>query len=516
MDDSLTSLRIGLVCPADWRLEAWQAWIVERISADPRFEIVGRILGDEIPGKAAPPWLAETVLRLERAVMRLRFALPDLSEAQERLDRLPLLRAGKAKVDLALALDTALLSERQLAMAREGEWSLAFSGAAPPADWIWMTAEQRRAGLIGVELLMRDAPRPEAQVIGRTAYNPKPTAVLTGAFVAEKTALFLLKALGELAGGRPLAFQGIAPATPPSPPAVSDVLGYGAHVAHAAARRLTDRLRERAGRGRDFWQLAAGMGGVLDFDPAQARALERRAFVMADPFIFEKDGELYLFYEAQNADNRPAWIEVARLEGDRLEPLGTALRRDYHLSFPFVFRDADQIYMMPETQQTRRLEVWRARRFPLEWELHAVGLEGQFPADSTLLKHDGRWWLFTNLSDHALFQEHSSELYLFSCDGPSLANLTPHPKNPVAIGSAHARNAGAVTRQDGRLFRPSQNNSHGVYGYGLNIMEIEQLDTAEYRERMVRRFTPKDRPGARGLHHVTFAGGRFVLDWSGR
>jgi hypothetical protein len=516
MADGPNRLRIGLVCPPGWRLEAWQARILDRIEADPRLEIAGRIEGEEASAAVALPRLAETMLRVERLATRLRFPSPALSGAQARLDRLPLLRAGEAKVDLALTLGTAALSRRQLGMARGGEWSLRFAGARPPADWLWMTAEQRRSGLIGVELLVRDAVHPEAQVIARTAYNPKPTAALSGAFVAEKSALFLLKALGDLASGRPLLPQGGGPAAPPAPPGAAEVLRYGVHVAHAAARRLTDRLRERAGRGRDFWQLAAGRGGVLDFDPGQARALDRQAFVMADPFLFENDGELYLFYEAQNADNRPAWIEVARLEGERLVPLGTALRRDYHLSFPFVFRDGAQIYMMPETQQTQRLEVWRATRFPLEWELHAVGLEGQFPADSTLLKHDGRWWLFTNLSDHAMFQEHSSELYLFCCDGPSLGNLTPHPQNPVAIGSAHARNAGAVIVQEGRLFRPSQNNSHGVYGYGLNIMEIERLDPAQYRERLVRRFTPADRPGSRGLHHVTFARGRFVLDWSGR
>ena len=122
----------------------------------------------------------------------------------------------------------------------------------------------------------------------------------------------------------------------------------------------------------------------------------------------------------------------------------------------------------------------------------------------------------TNLSDHVTFQEHSSELYLFSVDGPSLTGLRPHPQNPVVIGSGIARNAGAIVQHDGRLFRASQNNSHGIYGYGLNIMEIEELTPDTYRERLVRSFTPADRPGSRGLHHVSFAAGRFVLDWSGK
>jgi hypothetical protein len=283
-----------------------------------------------------------------------------------------------------------------------------------------------------------------------------------------------------------------------------------------ASGRATDRVRVKLGRGRAFWRLAVGRGNVMDFEPAKALDVPRRSFLMADPFLFEKDGELFVFYEAQNADERPAWIEVGRLDGNRLIPLGPALRCDYHLSYPFVFRDGDEIYMMPETQTARRLEVWRATDFPLQWERHATAFEGDHIADSNIFRHGGQWWLMTNLSDHVTFQEHSSELYLFSVDGPSLTGLRPHPQNPVVIGSGVARNAGAIVEHEGRVFRASQNNSHGIYGYGLNIMEIEELTPDTYRERLVRSFTPADRPGARGLHHVSFAAGRFVLDWSGK
>ncbi|MEZ5797661.1 MAG: hypothetical protein R3D63_09485 [Paracoccaceae bacterium] len=179
-----------------------------------------------------------------------------------------------------------------------------------------------------------------------------------------------------------------------------------------------------------------------------------------------------------------------------------------------MFRDGDDIYMMPETQANRRLEVWKATEFPLRWTLFATALDGQLAADSCLFRHDGTWWLFTNLSQHQRFQDHSSALYLFSCDGPNLENLRPHPQNPVVIGGDTARNAGAVLASGGRLFRPAQANRHGIYGQGLNLMEIEELSPTRYRERLDRSFSSANLPGWRRVHHASFSDGLFVVDRS--
>jgi hypothetical protein len=89
----------------------------------------------------------------------------------------------------------------------------------------------------------------------------------------------------------------------------------------------------------------------------------------------------------------------------------------------------------------------------------------------------------------------------------------------VVTDTRTARNGGRVYRQDGRLFRTSQNNSHGVYGYGLNIMEILQLDLDQYEERPVFQLQPGFRRGLVGCHHMDVSGDRFVIDacrrWGG-
>jgi hypothetical protein len=168
--------------------------------------------------------------------------------------------------------------------------------------------------------------------------------------------------------------------------------------------------------------------------------------------------------------------------------------------------------MMPETHKSHRLEIWRCTEFPLKWELYSTALEGQSAADSILTRHGDTWWLFTNLSEFHAYEDHCSELYIFQVDGPALTQVTPHHNNPVVIGSTVARNAGRIFERDGKLYRPSQHNVHGVYGYGLNIMEIEELTLDTYRERCIRTIAPDFKAGLLGCHHFDAAGGRYVLD----
>ncbi len=513
-ENARAAVRIVLVTPRGQSLQDWQARLIDRIAADPRFEFVGQIEGEGRRADPAPSPVLRMVLAGERALMHRRIRPYDTGPARRLLDSL--VNRAPAQADLALALSTGALSDGQLAAVGHGEWSVTFSGAADPS-WIGAARDIHGAATVDVDIIARSADHPSARVVRRAGYNPKPGAVLTGAFVAEKSVLLMLRALWDLAAGRAPDRPAPLPLAAPAVPGVTASLGYAAQFARIALRKLREESRTRQGRARVYWRLASGTGALADLSLTSAARLPALTHTMADPFLFHDDGSDWLFYEAMNADDGDGWIAAARLVGDGLETPVTALARPYHLSFPFVFRDGGDIYMMPETCQSQRLEVWRATRFPTDWVLHATAFEGQHLADSSLFKaQDGQWWLLTNLSDHHAFQDHSSELYLFAVDGPDLTSIVAHPDNPVAIGADHARNAGAIIRQDGRLFRPSQNNSFGVYGYGLNLMEISRLDATAFDESLIRRFTPADRPGITGIHHLSVAGDRYVFDWSGQ
>lgn len=505
-------LRIALTVGHGWKPWGWQAMLIDRIAGDPRFALTGRIFGKASRDDPRLGLAAKTTLLAERALLH-KWLLPyDALPASQHLSSLPLLEEDTA--DLVLSLGPFGLSTGQLDAARLGELSVRFAGATDPL-WVRLSPDVRKIPLIPVELLSRSRDRPASEVIRRAGYNPKPGAVLSGVLVAEKSVLLAMRAMRDLSAGPVVPEDPSTPMPRPRLPGAIDVAFHLAGLTSTVTCRSLEGYRARKGRARDSWRLAGGTGDVAGFAPAEATEITGGPFMMADPFLFQHDETTWLFYEAMNADNGDGWIEAARLSGGRIDAPRVALRCPYHLSFPYVFADGDQIYMMPETQGAKRLEVWRAESFPDRWVLHTTAFEGQQLAESSLFRDDsGQWWLLTNLSDHHAFQDHSSELYLFSVDGPDLKRIVPHPGNPVVIGADRARNAGAIIRQDGRLFRPSQNNSYGVYGYGLNVMEVMNLDPDCYSERPFRAFTPDDRPGCNALHHLSVLGDQYVIDWS--
>jgi hypothetical protein len=207
----------------------------------------------------------------------------------------------------------------------------------------------------------------------------------------------------------------------------------------------------------------------------------------ADPFLFEKDGRTYLFFEDFRFSLGRAIISCCELDAD-----GTpgehveVLRRPYHLSYPFVFEDAGEIYMLPETRGNRTVELYRATNFPYEWVADSVLLSDVDVVDSTIEKINGRYWMFAGISDGRFSS--CDELGLFFADslrGP----WTLHPKTPLISDVLRARPAGRLFYDDGRLIRPSQDCGK-AYGYALVFSEIVTLNETEYEERFISRLEP--------------------------
>lgn len=513
-DETVLPLRVAIVHAKENALPEWVARLIMRLHADPRFALVGTLSGAAAPHTKGA---GSAMLAVERLAYRF-MCTPYSTEAAERLlVGLPALDSMGGQIsapvaDIALALTTQALAQTDLGHLVAEEWSLLIADApAQNAEDAIMACLAKGAPLIPLTLQSRTAHQPDGQSVLTAQYNVKPSVILMSEFLQDKAVVFFQRALTCRALDREID-SGVTSGAHPQTAPVGDASGYAAHVVKAVVRRVTDSLRETFGRPTNSWELRTGESPPEVMDMSDLTPLSQHQWMMADPFLFEHDDTLYVFYEVMDKSGGAAWIDVGRLNGTTLEPVGEALRCDYHLSFPQVFVHDGAIYMMPETHEANRLEIWRATQFPLKWELYATALEGRMPADSVLFQQEGKWWLFSNLSYDQAFMEHSSALYLFEVDGPALTRVVPHPLNPVVVGSDVARNAGAIFSADGQLYRPSQNNSFGVYGYGLNLMRIDQLDMQNYRETLVRRVLPDELKDAMGVHHVSSAQGRFVID----
>jgi hypothetical protein len=221
-------------------------------------------------------------------------------------------------------------------------------------------------------------------------------------------------------------------------------------------------------------------------------------YFFADPFPFEHDGQEHLFFETYDYATRRGRIDWAIVRPDgSLGPIEPVLVCDYHLSYPFVFEHDGEIYMIPETAQAGRIELWRATEFPRRWSRVGPLIDNINATDATLLRHDGRYWLFATVGQNGastwdeLHGFHSDSLF-----GP----WVPHAASPLKMDGRSARPAGRfIQAGDGRLLRPAQDCSRG-YGKALVLNEVEVLDETRFQERTVRRFSPEWMPGNTVFH----------------
>jgi hypothetical protein len=229
----------------------------------------------------------------------------------------------------------------------------------------------------------------------------------------------------------------------------------------------------------------------------------------ADPFVVEHEGVHLVFLEDYRFATGRGVISVTRLDvrGAPCQPT-PVLERPYHLSYPFVMHSDGDWYMLPETGERRTVELYRATDFPDRWTLVRVILDDVDAVDPTILAHDGRFWLFTNIAVPGGSTE--EELFLFFADS-LLGKWTPHPRNPIVSDVRRARPAGRIFVQGGELIRPSQDSSRR-YGGAIVFNRITQLSTTGYAEQEIARLERGWRTGNLATHTYNRAGAYEVLD----
>jgi hypothetical protein len=218
----------------------------------------------------------------------------------------------------------------------------------------------------------------------------------------------------------------------------------------------------------------------------------------ADPFLAERDGRTFVFFEDYSHAEGKGTIACAELRASGMGEPQTVLAGPDHLSYPSLFQWRGDWFMLPETGARRRLEFWRARRFPDEWALESVAFNGVDACDATVWEHDGTWWMFVTLC--VAGGPRADEVSLFYAPTP-LGPWHPHRANPVVSDATHARSAGALYREGELLIRPSQ-DARGGYGQAITLNRIDRLTPRDYRETAIGSIQPTWHPRVRGTHTI--------------
>jgi len=231
----------------------------------------------------------------------------------------------------------------------------------------------------------------------------------------------------------------------------------------------------------------------------------------ADPFVIYKNNQYYVFIEEFLYRRNKAHISYMTIdEKGRSSDPKKIIEKPYHLSYPFVFPYNNEFYMIPETGSNRTIELYKCLEFPDKWEMVSILMKNVRAYDTTILRKDGKWWLFTNITENEGASSFD-ELFLFYSTDLFSENWTPHPKNPVVSDVKSARPAGRIFSYNGNIYRPSQNSSK-TYGFGMKINYIVTLDETEYKEHCACDIEPLWDKGIVATHSFNFVKNLTVAD----
>ncbi|MDB5091974.1 MAG: hypothetical protein JWO85_75 [Candidatus Eremiobacteraeota bacterium] len=316
----------------------------------------------------------------------------------------------------------------------------------------------------------------------------------------------MLRALANGVESPPALDAPRSPPTPSLPPL--EALRFAGALGARAASLLRERFLEVV-----EWNVGFVEGGpktLLNGAPLQIRWLPPPAATtfIADPFFVERDGLRVLFVEEFDYRRDRGVVDALVLDANgRIARRVRALDIPTHVSYPYPLEIDGELYLVPENRAGNEVALYRCVRFPDRWERARAIMPASDAIDTTLFRHDGRWWaLCTRVArgeNQALFAYHAA-----SIDGP----WTPHAMNPVVVDVTSARPAGRPFTVDGVLYRPGQDCSTS-YGCGLTIARVDVLTPSEYRETLVRRIEPS--ASSRypdGIHTVNFSGALGVVD----
>ncbi|MER9894199.1 hypothetical protein NKJ40_19320 [Mesorhizobium sp. M0119] len=229
---------------------------------------------------------------------------------------------------------------------------------------------------------------------------------------------------------------------------------------------------------------------------------------LADPFPFRHQGQDFIFVEQYLYSKNRGCIAV--VTADRSGTAGApqiVLEEPHHLSYPFVFEQDGQVWMIPESGAARNVSLYRAVEFPYRWTREACLIDGIEGYDTTPLRHEGGFWFFVSLR---VWRSTSWDLLSLYRAESLTGSWTPHAANPVLIDATLSRPAGAVIRHGGQTLRPVQDSALG-YGGAVTFCRIDALGESEFVQTPLGRI----RSGGFGCHTYNRRSGLEVIDLFG-
>ena len=268
---------------------------------------------------------------------------------------------------------------------------------------------------------------------------------------------------------------------------------------------------------KNIWQVGYARKDFnkVDFkNTKKIKNLKNRYF--ADPFVINENSKDFIFVEDFNYKTKKGSISVIEIDQeDNQKIYEKIINENFHMSFPFIFKYKDVYYLIPETQETKSIRLYKCKNFPDKWEYSHDLISNINCVDSMVFLFKDKYYLITTKSD---YDDYSSQLYIYESNSPISKIWKPHNLNPVYFDLSNGRNGGLIKIKN-KNFRVVQKfgiNQYGdnQYGNEIGIKHIENLNLDILEEKFLFNVKPNFQPNLTGIHHLSGIDNFTVFDYS--
>ena len=228
----------------------------------------------------------------------------------------------------------------------------------------------------------------------------------------------------------------------------------------------------------------------------------------ADPFAVRIEKNIHVLFEEFNYKRGKGHIAATSILGEAPPIPKRVIHAPFHMSYPFLIEHEKDIYCIPETRESGKVSLYRALKFPDQWEKQTTLIDDFSGVDSTVFRYKDVWWLMAAESHDGSSFHKLVVYYADKLVGPWI----PHRANPVKIDIRSARPAGTPFIHEGVLYRPAQDCS-GSYGGRIILNKIIKLTPVEFEEERVMEIEPyTEGPYPDGIHTISRVGDVTLVD----
>lgn len=232
-------------------------------------------------------------------------------------------------------------------------------------------------------------------------------------------------------------------------------------------------------------------------------------FFYADPFCIKRNGLNYIFFEHFDYNRgRMAYYTLDdNLNTSDIKFIDIDIK--VHCSYPFLFEDNGELYIIPETCHLNKINLYKCVQFPDKWKLTKTLVDNVHAGDNTLIKHNGKYWMFTLIYKNQ--RNHFCIYYADDILGPWQEHLLVNQNNQNN-NEDMTRGAGTPFIQDGKLMRPAQFSREGINGEFVILYEIKTLTEDNYHETPETIINHNVVKSARCMHTFNLCGDILTMD----